>query len=172
VFLATDGIEPPVGFMDRVQVERVIRDESRPKGPRFGSLVHLVMSDIEFNASRESIARMTHSHGRLLSATAEELTAAVKAVAAALRHPLLIRARNATRLYRELPLVIKDDSDGLLEAVLDLAFLEESGWIIVDFKTDAEDEQRLWRYRRQLGWYLHSMEQTTGNTSGGYLLHL
>src|SRR5205085_4848583 len=32
VFLATDGVEPPPGYSDRVQVERVQRDGPRPKG--------------------------------------------------------------------------------------------------------------------------------------------
>ncbi len=172
VILATDGIEPPAGYMDRVQVERVPRDESRPKGPRFGSLVHLVMSDVEFTASSESIERIAQTHGRLLNATSEEITGAAKAAAAALQHPLLLRARGAARFYRELPLVIDDDSAGLLEAVLDLAFVEEAGWVIVDFKTDAEDPTRLTRYGRQLGWYIHSIERMTGRTATGYLLHV
>ena len=75
-------------------------------------------------------------------------------------------------VIRELPVLLKDDLVGLLEAVIDLAFKEDSVWTVVDFKTDAEDAQRLRRYRRQVGWYLHSLEKSTGMAARGYLLHL
>jgi hypothetical protein len=34
---------------------------------------------------------------------------------------------------------MKDDPAVLLEAVMDPAFIDGSPWIVVDFKTDAED---------------------------------
>src|SRR6266571_3592774 len=172
VFVATDGIEPPSGYSDRVKVERVERGEQRPRGPRFGTLVHLIMRDVEYGAAVESILGIAETHARLLGATEEETAAAAQAVAAALRHPLLERARQASRCHRELPILIKDDIAGLLEAVIDLAFLEETGWIVVDFKTDAENVQRLSKYRRQVGWYMQSIEKTTGRSARGYLLHV
>lgn len=171
VFLATDAVEPPPGYSNRVQVERVRREGPRPKGARFGSLVHLVLRDVEFTAPPDSIERIARTHARLLDATGEEVEAAAHAVTAALQHPLLERARRASRCYRELPVVI-NDAIGLLEAVIDLAFVEENGWFIVDFKTDAEDPQRLLRYRRQVGWYMHSLEKTTGKAARGCLLHV
>ena len=61
---------------------------------------------------------------------------------------------------------------GLLEAIIDLAFVEDTGWCVVDFKTDAENVRRLSKYRRQVGWYIHSIEKTTGRSARGYLLHL
>jgi len=106
-----------------------------------------------------------------LNATNEEINAAVQSVAGALRHPLLERARKAARLYRELPIVIHDTA-GILEAVIDLAFVENDRWSIVDFKTDAEDPRRLSKYRRQVGWYIHSLEKARGIAADGWLLHL
>jgi ATP-dependent helicase/nuclease subunit A len=173
VFLATDGLEPPAGYADRVQVERVQRHESHPQGARFGSLVHLILRDVELDSQPNSILRLAESHARLLGAPAEEVHEAAHRVATALQHPLLTRARHASRCYRELPLLIKDHTGALLEAVIDLAFLEDSNWVVVDFKTDAEDSQRLRRYRRQVGWYLHAIEKTTGTYSAaGWLLHV
>jgi len=171
VFAATDIVEPPPGYAARVQVERVAR-AGRPKGARFGSLVHLVLRDSDFMASRESIDRIARSHARLLNAPEEEIQAACSAVAAALRHPLLERAGRSSRVYRELPVVIRDELAGLLEAVIDLAFLENSCWIVVDFKTDAEDPQRLKKYRRQVGWYVRAVEVSTGAPASGWLLHM
>src|SRR5439155_16907866 len=172
VFAATEGLEPPPGYSDRVQIERIRRDGPRPKGPRFGSLVHLILRDVEFGAQPEAIARIARTHAKLLNATDEEVQAAAQAVTAALNHPLLERARRASRCHRELPILIKDDVGGLLDAVIDLAFLEDRAWTVVDFKTDVEDPQRATKYRRQLGWYMHSIEKTTGMRSRGYLLHL
>jgi len=173
VFLATDALEPPPGYADRVQVERVQREESPPQGARFGSLVHLILRDAELDSSLDAILRLAASHARLLDAPPEEVHDAAHRVAAALQHPLLNRARHSSRSYRELPLLIKDDGLGLLEAVIDLAFLEDSSWVVVDFKTDAEDPHRLRRYRRQVGWYLHAIEKATGTAAAaGWLLHV
>jgi ATP-dependent helicase/nuclease subunit A len=173
VFLATDALEPPPGYADRVQVERVQREESPPQGARFGSLVHLILRDIELNSPFDSILRLAESHARLLGAPNEEVQEASHRVAAALQHPLLNRARHASRSYRELPLLIKDGTAGLLEAIIDLAFVENSNWVVVDFKTDAEDPHRLRRYRRQVGWYLHAIEKSTGTDSASaWLLHI
>jgi ATP-dependent exoDNAse (exonuclease V) beta subunit len=171
VFIATDAVEPPFGYSERVQIERVSHDGPRPKGNRFGSLVHLILRDVEFTAQPDAISRLAQTHARLLNATNEEIDAAAQVVAGALRHPLLERARRASRSYRELPIVIQDSS-GILEAVIDLAFVENSHWLVIDFKTDAENPQRLGKYRRQVGWYVHSIEKTRNIRADGYLLHL
>jgi ATP-dependent exoDNAse (exonuclease V) beta subunit len=172
VFLATDGVEPPPGYSDRVQVERVQRDGPRPKGARFGSLVHLIFRDVVFGSQPHAILRLARTHARLLGATEEEIVASAQSVTAALQHPLLERARKAKQCHRELPILIKDDLIGVLDAVIDLAFLDDTTWTVVDFKTDAEDPQRVTKYRRQVGWYLNALEKTTGRHSRGYLLHL
>ena len=172
VFVATDAIEPPLGWSSRVQVERVRRDGTRAQGARFGSLVHLILRDVDLAAQPETIARLAQTHARLVNATEDEIEAAAQAVAGALRHPLLERARRANRSYRELPVVIQDSAAGILEAVIDLAFVEDTGWFVVDFKTDVEDPLRSGRYRRQLGWYIHAIEKITGITTRGCLLHI
>jgi ATP-dependent exoDNAse (exonuclease V) beta subunit len=172
IFAATDGLEPPHGYSSRAQVERVARVEGRPQGARFGTLVHLIFRDVGFTAKFESILKIAQAHARPLNAPAEEIDAAANAVLGALRHPLLERARHAKQVHRELPILIHDDIGGVLDAVIDLAFLEESIWTIVDFKTDVEDPDRLTRYRRQLGWYIHSMEKATGAPARGFLLHV
>jgi len=172
VFLATDGMEPPPLYADRVQVERVDRPNDRPQGARFGTLVHMIMRDVQFTADYASIIPIAQVHGRLLDATHDEVEAAAQAAAAALKHHFFERARKASHCHRELPILIKDDLLGMLEAVIDLAFFEDNIWTVVDFKTDAEDEQRLRRYRRQVGWYVHGLEKATGRRGRGYLLHI
>jgi ATP-dependent exoDNAse (exonuclease V) beta subunit len=172
VFVATEGVEPPLGFADRVLIEQIRRDRARPRGPRFGSLVHLILKDVDYAAAPDAILRLAHIHARLLNATNDEVEAAAKAVTTALQHPLLERARRATRCHRELPILITDDLFGILDAVIDLAFLEDKTWTVVDFKTDADDPQRTAKYRRQVGWYLHAIQKSTAAFAQGYLLHL
>ena len=172
VFAATDGLEPPPGYADRVQIERVARDGLRPTGARFGSLVHLILRDVDFTAQPEAILRLARIHARLLNATEEEVEGAAQTVAAALKHPLLSRARQAHRCHRELPILIKDDLAGVLDAVVDLAFLEDTTWTVVDFKTDAEDSHHIHKYRRQIGWYVHAIEKATRMRARGFLLHV
>jgi ATP-dependent helicase/nuclease subunit A len=172
VFVATEGFEPPAGFADRVRIERVQRDGPRPKGPRFGSLVHLILKDVDFTAPPDAILRLAQIHARLLNAPDEEIQAAAQAVTAALKHPLLEHARQAKRCHRELPILLKDEHLGILDAVIDLAFVEDKTWTIVDFKTDVDDAQRTPKYRRQVGWYIHGIQQTTSATAQGYLLHI
>jgi ATP-dependent helicase/nuclease subunit A len=172
VFVATEGFEPPPGYADRVQIVQIPRSGPRPTGARFGTLVHLVLRDVAFDAHPDDIIRLSRTHARLLNAPEEESDAAAQTVSSALQHPLFNRARQARRCHRELPILIKDDLLGVLDAVIDLAFLEDKIWTVVDFKTDADDLQHATRYRRQVGWYIYSMEQTMRTPTRGNILQL
>jgi ATP-dependent exoDNAse (exonuclease V) beta subunit len=66
---------------------------------------------------------------------------------------------------------LNDEHLGILDAVIDLAFIEDKSWTIVDFKTDVDDTLRT-KYRRQVGWYIHGIQRTTGASALGYLLHI
>jgi ATP-dependent helicase/nuclease subunit A len=172
IFIATDAPEPPAGYAEAVRVTRVSRSGFRPHGPRFGSLVHLVMRDVDYRASNSAIERIARSHARLLGATDEEIVAATRAVEGCLDHALMDLARRSARVHREVPIVIRTGANSLLDAVIDLTFRDDEGWIVVDFKTDAEDPGRVSKYRRQVGWYVHGMEVIRNERVTGWLLHL
>ena len=94
-------------------------------------------------------------------APGSHMSAAIAAVAAALRHPLMLRAGQALELRREIP-VAHDRADGLLaEGVIDLAFREAAGWVVVDFKTDAELIAPR-QYEEQLRLYAAAITAATG----------
>jgi ATP-dependent exoDNAse (exonuclease V) beta subunit len=95
-------------------------------------------------------------------ATRGEVEAAVAAVEEALRHPLLERASTAERVHRELPVMHRLDDGRMLEGVLDLAFVEDGRWTIVDFKTDADMTTRRSEYEQQLRWYGMALLRLTG----------
>lgn len=79
------------------------------------------------------------------------------------------RARRAQRCLAEVPIETVIMPDQLLvHGVIDLAFEELLGWVIVDYKTDHVSKGRLNRlaehYRPQLETYARVWEQVTGGT--------
>jgi hypothetical protein len=107
-----------------------------------------------------------------VGAKVEEIEAAIVAVTAALRHPLIQRAQAAVakgKCYRELPLALRMDDGSLIEGAADLVFWEDGGWIVVDFKTDRELTNELERYRRQVSIYARAISQAHTASCGGFL---
>jgi ATP-dependent helicase/nuclease subunit A len=153
VFVASLAVDAPPGEVIPVEMVTVAKSARKVRGRRFGTLVHNVMRDVPLDADRAGIQRQVAWNTRLLGSTEEERDAATEAVKTALAHPLLARARAAERAHREYPLVFKLDDGRVLEGVIDLAFVENNQWMIVDFKTDADTLDRLGQYERQLQWY-------------------
>jgi ATP-dependent exoDNAse (exonuclease V) beta subunit len=143
----------------------------RPRGRRFGTLVHSVLAAAPLDASAAGIRELAESLGRSIRATAEEIDAAVDRIAAGLALPLFNRVRladAADRCRRELPIAWWTGGV-LLEGTLDLAFEESTGWVVVDFKTD---EQPGSSHRRQLELYAQAIAQATSKPVSGVLLYL
>ena len=172
VFLASQAADAPP---DPVVVE-LVGSASRPvaTGRRFGTLVHAVLRDVPLDANRATIRQWTQLNARILGAPPEEIEAACSRVEAALAHPLLNRARAAERKHREYPVMLLVTLEGaggrLMEGIIDLAFVEDNTWIIVDFKTDADISERNGQYQRQLQWYASALSRLTGLPARAYLL--
>ncbi len=75
---------------------------------------------------------------------------------------ILQRAGKSPHVFRELPLAGKTSSGEFLNAVIDLAFLEDGEWVVVDYKTDRDTQKDLGKYRQQLGYYEELLERFTG----------
>jgi ATP-dependent exoDNAse (exonuclease V) beta subunit len=160
----------PGSGLREVAVETVAgREQGRPGGRRFGTLVHAVLSEIELQAGPDAIALAAAAQGRLAGATQAEVAAAARAVEAALLHPLLRRAAKSGDCRREEPLVHRLDDGTLIEGVVDLAFLDAGGWTVVDFKTDASPGDHD-HYAAQLRLYCAAIEQATGAPARAALL--
>jgi ATP-dependent helicase/nuclease subunit A len=167
VFLASEAAEAPP---DPVDVEFVAARAGAGLGRRFGALVHAVLRDAGLDADGNAIRRAAELHARVFGAPPEEIEAACESAAAALAHPLLARARAATRCHREYPFTLPLEGGRLLEGVIDLAFVEDGAWIIVDFKTDADVDASRRRYERQLQWYAFALQRLTGMPTRAALL--
>jgi ATP-dependent exoDNAse (exonuclease V) beta subunit len=152
------------------------RGPERPGGARFGELVHAVLASAPLGADRAAIDALAEVHGRILSAPAEELAAAVQTVERVLAHALLARARAAAArgtCRRETPVTCTLPSGLVVEGIVDLAFEEQGGWTVVDYKTDRElataGEDR---YRRQVALYASAIAQATGQHATGVLVRV
>jgi ATP-dependent helicase/nuclease subunit A len=147
----------------------------RPSGPRFGTLVHAILATVALDAGRDAIAEAAALQARILGATAEEVTAAMVLAEAALGHPLLLRAREAWRAgrcRRETPITALEPDGSILEGVVDLAFEEDDGWTVADFKTHAELAGPLARHRRQVSAYARVVARATGRPATAVLMRL
>lgn len=95
--------------------------------------------------------------------TAEELSAIDPGdILAFLRSDMGARMLASPRVQREWSFCLRD-GDLLVQGVIDLCFLENGAWVLVDYKTDrcpAEDLPAM--YGDQLRWYARALREITG----------
>ena len=115
-------------------------------------------------------------HGRIVGATAEEISAAIATIDRVLDHPILRRAARAGNdgLRRETPVMLTLEDGSLVEGVIDLAFRDDTpefaGWTVVDFKTDREFDETSDRYIAQVRVYSKAVAAATSAPARGVLL--
>ena len=148
----------------------------RPGGQRFGSLVHALIADMPLDdANAETIRRLAAAHGRVLGAIPAEVAAAEYLVRRLANHPVLRAAASAARegrCYREMPVTWRTDSGAVIEGVVDLAYADETGFVVVDFKTDRELDGAADRYHRQIRIYAAAVAAATGQPSRAVLMRV
>jgi len=173
---AAAGSEELPGDNIDVIVEHIEDGEERPRGARFGTLVHALIADVPLEPSESGVLdRLASAHGRVLGATRDEIQAASAVVGRVLQHPLCIRAARASqsgRCYREIPITLRLASGVLIEGTVDLAFHENEEITVIDFKTDRELEGDLPVYRRQVQIYAHALATATGRPARGVLMKI
>ena len=174
VFLASQAAEDPPGEAILVEFLNAMSTPRAASGKRFGALVHAALRDVLLDSSREAVRKTTELNARVLGAPADEAGAAASAVENALAHPVFERARAASlgggRCHREYPVTLRLEDGRMLEGVVDLAFVEDGKWIVVDFKTDADLAERRMQYQRQLRWYAYALTRLTGMPARAILL--
>ncbi|MBQ9326175.1 MAG: UvrD-helicase domain-containing protein [Clostridia bacterium] len=144
----------------------------------------------EQKASAAEAGSMTHRFLRLISLpalrTAQNLDATIReeaqrmresgilgekeagvlrldSVAAFFRSPLGQRFLQAQESHREWKFLYETEDAGhlLIEGIIDAAFLEADGWVLIDYKTDHDTrpEQLIARHAEQMNWYRRALEQ-------------
>jgi ATP-dependent exoDNAse (exonuclease V) beta subunit len=174
--LAQEGLREGAGAGSiDVQLEETTRDPDRPRGARFGTLLHAIMQDAPFDSDLAALNRIAEFHGRILGATPLEVEAAAVAASRALRSAVMARARAAgANCRREASIVTRLEDGTIVEGIADLAFLEHENdrpiWTVVDFKTDTVIEPYLEAYRTQLRFYAQGIAESTGQAARGVVL--
>ncbi len=147
------------------------------RGRDWGSAVHqgleAALRGLDGDTLRLACRAALLAHERPVDRNGEprelgELLALVEAIAGS---ELFARARSAERLLVEVPFARAIPTDAgplqLVEGVVDLAFREPGGWVLVDWKTDEVDDPailaaRRAAYERQLAIYAECWEALTG----------
>jgi ATP-dependent exoDNAse (exonuclease V) beta subunit len=151
----------------------------RPSGKRFGTLVHAVLATLPLDADRTDVDELAAMHAKLFGAPDDERDAAAGIAAKLLQHPRMTEARAAEkagrRVWREIPVTrrIDDAASGTVQIIdgqVDLAYETETGWVVVDFKTDIEIVNAQDAYQRQVALYCEAVKRATGKPASGVLL--
>lgn len=158
---------------ERPPLWRLAPVTERPRAPAWavGGLVHEALSAWRFPAAADDAAfhRWAAARARSLGiADAPRQEDAARHVARLLlrlvRHPLYARLDKACR-FGELPFVYEDD-DGLHTGAIDLLFEDESGWHIIEFKSDRVADIARYaarpQYEAQLRRYARAVERLLG----------
>ncbi len=146
----------------------------RPRGVRYGTLVHAALATVPFDADAATLGRIVATQGRILAADADEMTSAAAVVRAVLAHPLMDAARRAARegrCLRETPVTMTIDGT-LVEGVVDCAFESEGTMVVIDFKTDRAEGELLARYARQVAFYSDAIARATSMPSRAVLMKI
>ncbi len=159
--------EPATAVVESTEPDRV----GRPRGARFGTLVHAILAQAPFDADRAALSALSCAISRLIGASTAETACAVDAVLAALSHPQLRAAARSTDARREVVVAHALDDGRLVEGVIDLVYRTELGWVVVDFKTD-EVVASEGAYAEQLRLYVQAVQRATGEPTRGVLLRV
>jgi len=163
------GIDDEIAAAGTIEIVELAGAVRRPRGPRFGTLVHAVLATVSLDASVEETRSTAAVQGRMLLSTPEEIHAAAAVASAVLDHDIMTRARRASSLRRETPVTWLQDDGMMIEGVLDLAFEEGGATTVVDFKTDHELAAGESRYRAQVQQYVSAVTRATGRPAKGIL---
>jgi ATP-dependent exoDNAse (exonuclease V) beta subunit len=131
------------------------------QGKAFGVLTHQLLEK-GWDWNNETLAKAARLWGPGLGLSADKSKEAAELAAKALAHNLLMRAKKSTQVFKELSLTGKSPEGVFLNAVIDLAFLEDGAWVVVDYKTDHDPARGLESYRKQIGYYSELLETFTG----------
>jgi ATP-dependent helicase/nuclease subunit A len=151
---------------------------ARTRGYEWGSAVHGTLAAAAEGIGGEVLRFIARAllveHERPLDdrgapAELDELMSLVERVTGS---TLWERAERADLLQPEMPFAVTRPGSGngeiprFVEGVIDLAFREADGWVIVDYKTDVGDDpdfpRRRRAYRRQVELYAECWEAVTG----------
>ena len=163
--------EPPDTANDEKE-ER--EDETEPwsrgrAGTHLGRAVHAALQTLPWDADDAAIEAVARAQA-VAEAVPDRAQEAADLIRTALTSDVVRRARNASRVLREVPFALpNDDRTLILEGYADLVIEADDGTLeIVDWKTDAVTEAtvdaRMKDYELQAGVYVLGLQAATGRS--------
>ena len=173
-----DGKRVPEEIMNPLRMSELpsrpaFMEEKRVTGAERGTLLHRLLSLIPLNMLRQAanLPQAVHQAAHDLVErgifTAQELLMLdIRGTAAFFTGDLGQRMLKSEKVRREWSFnFLIDPAQGtLLQGVIDCAFLEDGGWVLVDYKTDRIQDEEAFRqrYAMQIEWYARALEGVTG----------
>jgi ATP-dependent helicase/nuclease subunit A len=149
---------------EKKEREDRIFEEPEPASPwggkDLGSLAHLLLEK-GWDWDGPTLKKAALIYGERMGVPPPQAEEAAGWVEKALQSELIQRARRSGKVFRELPLTGKQEDGTYLNAVIDLAFLEGDQWVVVDYKSDKNREQRKEKYEKQLDYYADLLKKHT-----------
>ena len=159
---------------------RAHRDDaawSRPRGKRFGTLVHAILAEVELDAEAAGVALVAAAQGRILGASADEIEAGSPPRRPRCCHPIMrraaasISAASAGERPRSCsPRGGRHGDRGRDRSGVPRAAPTGPEWTVVDFKTDVELSERKAQNTTQILLYVKAIRAATGEPAKGVLL--
>ena len=142
------------------------------EGARRGSVIHRFLSLVDLDLMRDAEGREERLRAILEKMTAERVFTPEDAsrvrpetVSRFFDSPLGRRLLASPQVRREWDFNLSVPERGMIvQGIIDCAFRDGDGWILLDYKTDRieEEEAFLEEYRPQLEWYRMALEKLTG----------
>lgn len=144
-------------------------EEKHLTGAERGTIVHRVLALVELPPLRQSLAdglwQELHRLQEWGCLTREESDIiSHKSLMTFFQSDLGKRLLASSNVHREWSFNLRLAGDTLLQGVIDCAFQEDGGWVLLDYKTDriGDEAAFIQRYQMQLAWYALALERITG----------
>ncbi|MEA4853757.1 MAG: UvrD-helicase domain-containing protein [Christensenella sp.] len=150
-------------------------DGEEISGAKLGTLIHSVMERLTQGYGIDVAAAQMLENRMITEAEHNALLKNREMAEEFLQTQVYARMQKAQRILREQPFNLKVYADSigytgnremLVQGVLDLAFLERDGWVLVDYKTDRISEKTknvtAEGYAPQLALYARALSEITG----------
>jgi ATP-dependent exoDNAse (exonuclease V) beta subunit len=155
--------------------------EARPSGKRFGTLVHALLATLPLDADASAVEDLAALHAKLFAAQDDERAAAAAIAVSLTKHARWQAARAAAaqgkRVWREVPVSMRMPGEPgapptIVDGQVDLAYETDTGWVVIDFKTDIEIASAQDAYKQQVALYADAVAKATGRPATGVLLRV
>jgi len=143
----------------------LLSDESAAGGIAMGLWVHRILQVLPFDSDQAGLELIARCEAAVLfgeDPQAAQLQDALRLVSNFLHSPLANQIRQARMVLREFPIIFELNNQ-LLKAKLDLAFEDDSGWTILDYKSDRQPSvESVEAYSTQISLYARAWQLLTG----------